>query len=48
MEVIELIKIDENSRIPKYQQIVDSIIRNISMGNLQMDQKIPSINSFRS
>ncbi|MGB5820307.1 MAG: GntR family transcriptional regulator [Saonia sp.] len=40
------IKIDENSRIPKYRQIVDSIIHNISEGNLKMDQKIPSINMF--
>jgi DNA-binding transcriptional regulator YhcF (GntR family) len=40
------IKIDENSRIPKYRQIVDSIITNISNGNLKIDDKIPSINSF--
>ena len=44
MNTIKFIKIDENSRIPKYQQIVDSIIHNISVGNLEMDQKIPSIN----
>lgn len=46
MENMEFIKIDENSRIPKYQQIIDSIIHNISAGNLKMDQKIPSINMF--
>jgi len=46
MDIIKFIKIDENSRVPKYQQIVDSIINNISMGNLEMDQKIPSINLF--
>ncbi|GAA3654723.1 GntR family transcriptional regulator [Flavivirga jejuensis] len=46
MNVIKFIKIDENSRIPKYQQIVDSIIHNISIGNFEMDQKIPSINLF--
>ncbi|WP_149277161.1 GntR family transcriptional regulator [Pareuzebyella sediminis] len=40
------IKIDENSRIPKYRQIVDSIIHNISVGNLKIDEKIPSINRF--
>ncbi|MCM4173478.1 transcriptional regulator [Arenibacter sp. TNZ] len=40
------LKIDENSRIPKYRQIVDSIINNISNGNLKIDDKIPSINSF--
>ncbi|WP_142786625.1 GntR family transcriptional regulator [Changchengzhania lutea] len=44
--MFKFIKIDENSRIPKYRQIVDSIIYNISMGNLKMDQKIPSINLF--
>ncbi len=46
MSMIKFIKIDENSRVPKYQQIVDSIIFNISNGNLKMDQKIPSINRF--
>ncbi|MEN8966506.1 MAG: GntR family transcriptional regulator [Polaribacter sp.] len=46
MQLIKLIKIDENSRVPKYQQIIDSIIHNISQGNLTMDQKIPSINMF--
>ena len=46
MNLIKLIKIDEDSRIPKYQQIIDSIIHNISQGNLTMDQKIPSINMF--
>lgn len=46
MEMLTIIKIDENSRIPKYQQIVDSIIHNISIGKLSMDQKIPSINMF--
>ena len=46
MDMIKLITIDENSRVPKYQQIIDSIIHNISQGNLTMDQKIPSINMF--
>lgn len=46
MEMFKYIKIDENSRIPKYRQIVDSIIENISNGNLKIDDKIPSINSF--
>ena len=46
MDMMKLIKIDENSRVPKYQQIIDSIIHNISQGNLVMDQKIPSINMF--
>lgn len=46
MEMMKFIKIDENSRVPKYQQIIDSIIHNISIGNLKMDEKIPSINMF--
>jgi len=44
--MINFIKIDEKSRVPKYQQIIDSIIHNISEGNLTMGQKIPSINRF--
>lgn len=44
--MFEFITIDENSRIPKYQQIVNSIIQNISNGNLVIDQRIPSINKF--
>lgn len=46
MEIHKYIKIDLDSRIPKYQQIVDSIISNISEGNLKIDQKIPSINNL--
>lgn len=44
--MIKFITIDKDSRVPKYQQIVDSIIHNISIGNLNMDDKIPSINKF--
>ncbi|QLE00420.1 GntR family transcriptional regulator [Galbibacter sp. BG1] len=44
--MLEYIRIDESSRKPKYKQIVDSIIHNISIGNLKMDDKIPSINQF--
>ena len=46
MDLIKFINIDEESRVPKYQQIIDSIIHNISEGNLTMGQKIPSINMF--
>lgn len=46
MDFNKLIKINENSRVPKYQQIVDSIIFNITVGNLKINQKIPSINEF--
>jgi DNA-binding transcriptional regulator YhcF (GntR family) len=38
------LRIDSNSRIPKYQQIVNSIIDDIESGNLKVGQKIPSIN----
>lgn len=46
MKIFSYIKIDENSRIPKYRQIVDAIIHNISSGNFRIDEKIPSINRF--
>ena len=46
MDLIKFINIDEESRVPKYQQIIDSIIHNISKENLTMGQKIPSINRF--
>jgi len=46
LDLIKFITIDEESRVPKYQQIIDSIIHNISEGNLTMGQKIPSINMF--
>jgi DNA-binding transcriptional regulator YhcF (GntR family) len=44
--MIKLIKIEDDSRVPKYKQIVDSILYNIGNGNLKINQKIPSINSF--
>ncbi len=44
--MIKYIKIDKNSRKPKYLQIVDSIINNISWGNFGIDSKMPSINSL--
>ncbi len=46
MSMIKLIKIEDDSRVPKYKQIVDSILYNIGNGNLKINQKIPSINSF--
>lgn len=46
MNTLKFIKIDDNSRIPKYRQIVDSIIHNISICNFNVNQKIPSINSL--
>lgn len=46
MDIFKHITITEDSRIPKYKQIVDAIIDNISIGNLKMGEKIPSINMF--
>ena len=40
------IKINEKSRVPKYKQIIDSIICDISRGTLPMAEKIPSINEL--
>ena len=31
---------------PKYKQVMDSVIRSIHNGNLNMGEKIPSINEF--
>lgn len=44
METINYIDINKNSRVPMYQQIVDSIVNNISNGNIELNQKLPSIN----
>ncbi|RAV27816.1 GntR family transcriptional regulator [Sinomicrobium soli] len=38
------IHIDEQSEIPKYVQIAESIIKSITRGTLKVGQKIPSIN----
>ncbi len=46
MNLIVNIRIDHDSRKPKYKQIVDSIIDEISRGNLKVGQKIPSINEI--
>ncbi|UKM63832.1 GntR family transcriptional regulator [Flavobacteriaceae bacterium GSB9] len=40
------IKINESSRVPKYKQIVDSIVHDISKGKLKVGEKIPSINEL--
>ena len=42
----DFITIHEDSRIPKYRQIVNAIIDNISSGRLKIDDKIPSINAL--
>ncbi len=40
------VRIDSNSRIPKYQQIVNSIIEDIENNILKVGDKIPSINEI--
>lgn len=45
-EIFKYINIDESSRKPKYRQIVDSVIYNISQGNFMINEKMPSINMF--
>ena len=37
-------RIQENSRIPKYQQLIDNIIADIEEGILKYGDKLPSIN----
>jgi len=46
MDMFKYIDIDENSRKPKYLQIVDGVTTNISLGNFKIDTKMPSINAF--
>lgn len=45
-ELFEYIVVEDNSRKPKYRQIVDSIVENIAQGRLKLGQKIPSINTL--
>ncbi|MFX0555405.1 GntR family transcriptional regulator [Maribacter sp. CXY002] len=40
------IEINDSSRVPKYKQIVESIITDVSKGKLSIGQKIPSINEL--
>jgi DNA-binding transcriptional regulator YhcF (GntR family) len=44
-EIIDL-QIDGESRIPKYRQIINSIIDDIKRGSLAVGQRIPSINEI--
>ncbi len=37
-------KIENNSKVPKYQQLVNMLISDIDMGNLKAGQRLPSIN----
>lgn len=40
------VNINKDSRIPKYKQVVDSIINDIVKGKIKVGQKIPSINEL--
>lgn len=46
MAISEYVQINEESSEAKYQQIVRSIMHNVVIGNLAVDQKIPSINDI--
>lgn len=46
IELKTIIRLDCNSRIPKYQQIVNSIIEDIENGYVMVGEKIPSINEI--
>lgn len=46
MNTLDNIQIDNNSRIPKYKQVMDSILKNINNGTLLLGEKIPSINEL--
>jgi hypothetical protein len=46
MEYLKQIRIDSESRIPKYRQIVNAIIEDIERGVLPIGQRIPSINEI--
>ena len=46
IEIKTIIRLDSNSRIPKYQQIVNSIIEDIENESLTVGEKIPSINEI--
>lgn len=43
---LQQIRIDSESRIPKYRQIVNSIIEDIERGMLSIGQRVPSINEI--
>src|SRR3954466_15076084 len=45
-EALIEIRIDHDSRIPKYRQIVNSIIKDIELGVLTVGQRVPSINEI--
>lgn len=46
MEILKKLRIDSESRIPKYRQIVNIIIEDIEKGVLTVGQRVPSINEI--
>lgn len=40
----DFLEIDEDSKVPKYQQLVDTVITDIEIGAVKIGDKIPSIN----
>lgn len=46
MEQVKQLRIDGDSRMPKYRQIVDSIMEEIEKGSFKVGQRIPSINEI--
>ena len=46
MDLLTNIIIDNNSRVPKYKQVMDSILKSINSGNLKLGEKLPSINEL--
>lgn len=44
--MIDLIKIDADSPVPKYKQLIDSIHQALEMQHLKKNEKIPSINEI--
>lgn len=44
--MIEFIDINEQSKVPKYKQIVDSVFTAIGNGNVKNDDKLPSVNEL--
>lgn len=44
--ILELFDIKEESKVPKYKQIVDSILRAIDSAKLKLNDKLPSVNDL--
>ena len=44
--MIDLIQINEYSKTPKYQQIVNSVVAGLEQGKIKVDEKLPSVNQM--